>query len=90
VCKSSSSTYLAGVEEVVKDGLSHFHKDDFVANTGWETRLLGIGAGFDHKEGFSLDLSLRWGFNGQLDVLSVDLVNEEEVGASLEVIQSRP
>lgn len=50
--KKKGVTYLAGVEEVVDDGLGHLHEDDLVCDAGGEAGLFGLGTRLDAEERF--------------------------------------
>ncbi len=82
---------MACVEQVVEDRLGKLHEDNLVGDTGGEARLAFLfGAGFDHEEGLELDVGLRWWLNGNNDVLSAGLVDEQKVSAIREIFHSRP
>lgn len=74
----------------LKNGLVHFHENDFVGDASWEAGLFSLRAGFDDQQELFLNVGQCWGLNREVQVLAAGLHYEQIVWAATEVRESRP
>jgi len=88
----SNLSYLAHKEEVLKDGAIHFHHHNVLDNVDIEEVFSFHLAGLHHHDHLSLYLVESRSVGQELDIVSADLVDEDEhlVVVAPELLQSVP